>query len=199
MQDVAFIQFDEDINLMIKVREGDRSAYGQICTRDYPTVLSFFLSRHRGQKHECEDMAQEVFTRIWQQRADYRPLAPVKYYLVGVAANVLRESHARMRSRVRASALRSAESPSDAQQSSPEMLVESNEQTQAVLDLLVRLPTRQRQSLELVYLAGLSSQEAALRLGCSSRTIRVNCHRGIKKLRILCRERLFGHGPDGGP
>ena len=185
MSDKSSLQLDEDIGLMIKARNGDHLAYDRLYSRYFRTVVSF-LARHNARRHACEDMAQEVFARVWYHRSQYQPLAPVRNYLLGVAANVLREDRAKSRGRVPLDTC-GLETATDTSQPSPPSQAQSAEQLQAVRALMASLPTRQRQAVELVYLAGLAPNEAAQRLDCSPQTLYSHLCSAREKLRKLAR------------
>jgi RNA polymerase sigma-70 factor (ECF subfamily) len=174
---------DEDIGLMVKVRDGDPSAYEKIYQRYFHLVVSF-LARRQGHGEVCEDLAQEAFARIWRHRGRYRPLAPVKGYLLGVAANVLRESRVRTRGR-QPIGIDDLDTLEDTSQPTPPAQAQSVEQLQAVKTLMSRLTDRQRQAVELVYLTGLAPKDAARRLGCSRHTLYAHLCLARQKLRVL--------------
>jgi RNA polymerase sigma factor (sigma-70 family) len=179
------IQFDEDVRFMIEVRNGDRRAYNRIYQRYFAMVASF-VARHGGRYQGCEDLTQEVFARVWRRRAQYRPLGPVRNYLFGIAANVLREHQAKGHPRV---AVQSGalENVVDTSGASPPARAESAEQVQALCALMTGLSRCQRQAMELVYLMGLGPEEAARRLGCSVKALRVHLCKARQKLRKLVR------------
>ncbi|MCP4256959.1 MAG: sigma-70 family RNA polymerase sigma factor [Planctomycetes bacterium] len=185
MTDKSSLQLDEDIRLMIKARNGDRLAYDQLYSRYFHSVVSF-LVRHNARRHACEDMAQEVFARVWYHRNRYQPLAPLKNYLLGVAANVLREDWAKSRGRVPLDSC-DLETVMDTNRPSPPSQAQFAEQLQTVRTLMTSLTTRQRQAVELVYLAGLAPNEAAQRLGCSRQSLRSHLCSARRKLRELVR------------
>lgn len=181
MSDISSFQVDEDVCLMIKARDGDCQAYDQLYRRYLPTVISF-LARHNARRHTFEDLTQEVFARVWYHRSHYQPLAPVRSYLLGIAANVLREDRAKSRSRIPLDAC-DPENIMDASLPSPLLQAQFKEQLRAVRTLMMSLPTRERQAVELVYLAGLAPKEAAQRLGCSSQTLYSYLYSARKRLR----------------
>jgi RNA polymerase sigma factor (sigma-70 family) len=185
MRDQSSLQLDEDVRLMLQVREGDRCAYEQIYQRYFRTIVSF-LAHHSGSAPVCEDLAQEVFARVWRRKAQYQPLAPVKSYLLRIAIHVLQERRARSRGSVSLDS-RDLETMEDTTQASPLSQIQSTEENQAVRALMARLSVRQRQALELVYLVGLPPQEAARRLGCSQQTLYSHLSSAREKLRELAR------------
>ncbi len=170
---------------MIKARDGDRVAYEQLYCRYFRTVVSF-LARHTGRGQACEDLAQEVFTRVWRHRSRYQPLAPVKRYLLRIAVSVLREDRAKSHGPVPTD-IRDLETVADARQPSPPAQVQSAEQLQAIRALIASLPIQQRQAVELVYLAGLPPGEAARRLGCSRQMLYCHLYAARRQLRRLAR------------
>jgi RNA polymerase sigma-70 factor, ECF subfamily len=183
VRDEPFIQFDEDTHLMLKVTNGDQQAYGRLYEKYVPIVRRYF-TRHNGRSASPEDLAQEVFTRIWRHRGQYRPLAPVRSYLLGVAANVSRESRAKARGKSPIDAC-DPETLDDTSRPPPPAQAQSAEQLQVVKTLMSSLTDRQRQAVELVYLAGLSPVEAAKRIGCSVRALQVHLCLARRKLRGL--------------
>jgi RNA polymerase sigma-70 factor (ECF subfamily) len=185
MPDNSSLQLDEDIRLMIKARNGDRLAYDQLYSRYFQTVLSFLI-RHNARRNICEDLAQEVFTRVWYHRNRYQPLAPLKNYLLGVAANVLREDQAKSRSRIPL-VVCDLETMKDTSRPSPPSQAQFAEQLKTVRTLMTSLTTQQRQAVELVYLAGLAPKEVARRLGCSRQSLRSHLCSARQKLRELSR------------
>jgi RNA polymerase sigma-70 factor (ECF subfamily) len=179
------LELDEDTRLMIRAREGDRSAYEKVYCRYFHTVVSF-LARRTGREQACEDLAQEVFARVWHRRNQYQPLAPVRSYLLGVAANILHESWAETRERNLIGS-HDLEMLEDTRQPSPPSQAQLAEQLQAVKTLMMTLTDRQRQAVELVYLVGLPHTEAARRIGCSVRALQAHLCVARQRLRCLGR------------
>jgi RNA polymerase sigma-70 factor (ECF subfamily) len=65
------MRFDSDTLLML-AGQGSREAMGELYRRHKPQVVSFF--RHMGARSDqTEDLAQEVFLRIWKSAGRYRP------------------------------------------------------------------------------------------------------------------------------
>lgn len=75
---------------MLMAARDDKTAYGKLYRKYFPVVTNYIMSRN-GQCESPEDLAQEVFVRVWQNRARYRPDATVKTFLFGYAKNVLHE------------------------------------------------------------------------------------------------------------
>lgn len=185
MRDGSSIQFDEDISLMLKVKRGDHQAYARLYEKYVPVVREY-IARRNGRAHCQDDLVQEVFARVWSHRSQYRPLAPVRRYLLGISANVLREDRARTRGQVPLD-VRQFEGVVDTNLPSPLAHAQSAEELEVLRALIAGLPTGQRQAIELVYLAGLPRDEAIRQVGCSPNALRKGLSRACRKLRRLVR------------
>ena len=84
----VIIKFDEDIKLMIRVAKGDEDAFNIIYSKYFPLIADH-IKRVNGNDDSSEDIANEVFTRLWQKRDEYKPLAKVKTYLFSFVGNVI--------------------------------------------------------------------------------------------------------------
>jgi RNA polymerase sigma-70 factor (ECF subfamily) len=180
MRDDSSIQFDEGVRLMMQAQKGDRQAYGRLYEKYVPAVRRYIA--HRGRLAEPqEDLVQEVFTRVWEHRAKYRPGMAVCPYLLGFAQNVFREHQARIGREIAArrhQPLRAVEGIS----LGPEAAARHNDQAERVRSGLAELPPKQRQSVELVYLLQVSVAEAAKVMNCSPEALRQNLYEARRRL-----------------
>jgi DNA-directed RNA polymerase specialized sigma24 family protein len=78
---------DPDIRLMLRVRADDRAAFAEIVTA-YQHRLVAVLHHVVGRRDEAEDLAQEVFLRVYQSRARYTPRAKFSTWLFTIANNL---------------------------------------------------------------------------------------------------------------
>lgn len=76
---------DED--LMLRVQENDHAAFGKIVQR-WNVPVKRFLFRMVGNSGETDDLAQEVFVRVYLKRASYRPVAKFSTWCFSIAANL---------------------------------------------------------------------------------------------------------------
>jgi RNA polymerase sigma-70 factor (ECF subfamily) len=79
---------DLDRRLMFKAAAGDPEAFVQLYRKFYSPIEAY-LARLNGQHVSLEDLVQEVFTRVWEQRGNFRGNSSVKTYLFGIARNVM--------------------------------------------------------------------------------------------------------------
>ncbi len=127
--------------------------------------------------HHAEDVVQDVLAKVWAswsriERAD-DPDAYVRRMVVNASTSFWRRAVRRER-------------PTE-NEWLPETLAadraEHHAETDQMLALLRRLPTKQRTVLVLRHYEGLPDAQIADLMGCSSVTVRSNAHRGLASLR----------------
>lgn len=173
---------DADELLMTMTARGDRAAYGRLYRKYFPVVTAYIATLD-GQSNSPEDLAQEVFVRVWQNRARYQPKAAVKTFLLGYAKNVLRESKARIARELHRDMGNILNPPPHRLQS--RTTIENDDRIRFIKKTIARLPDKERQALELVYVGDSSVAKAAEVLKCSAESVHLSLHRARKKLRKL--------------
>ncbi len=160
--------------------EGIYDEYGGLV---YTIALRFLDSPER-----AEELVQEVFLAMWERRASFDPMrGTLKSWLCTMvrsrALDMLRADRRRPRP---AYSLDSAdgdrpamEIPDPSRASDPAAVVE----TRAVLSALDILPDDQRETIELMYLAGLSHSELSGVLGIPLGTVKGRVRLAFAKLR----------------
>lgn len=101
---------DADVALMLRVREDEPGAFAEMVERYWPKVFGRFF-RLFANRQDAEDLAQDVFLRLYRARKRYQPTAKFNTWLYHVAHNVARNalrSH-RRKPAVRFSALSESE------------------------------------------------------------------------------------------
>jgi RNA polymerase sigma-70 factor (ECF subfamily) len=76
-----------DVQLMLDVKAGDERSFELLLQR-YRTPLVNFLYRMVRAREEAEDLAQEVFLRVYRARQDYVPSAKFTTWLFRIATNL---------------------------------------------------------------------------------------------------------------
>ena len=75
---------DPDVRLMLQVRDGDAHAFEELMLR-YQNRLLSLLAHMVGQRDLAEDLAQEVFLRVFRARTSYVPGARFSTWLFTIA------------------------------------------------------------------------------------------------------------------
>jgi RNA polymerase sigma-70 factor (ECF subfamily) len=78
---------DPDIRLMLRVRDDDAAAFAELVER-FQHRLVAVMNHVVGSTDEAEDLAQEVFLRVYRVRKKYRPRAKFSTWLFTIANNL---------------------------------------------------------------------------------------------------------------
>jgi len=76
-----------DVQLMLAVKEGDELSF-ELLLRRYRTPLVNFLNRMVRDTGLAEDLAQEVFMRVYRARKEYEPNAKFTTWFFRIATNL---------------------------------------------------------------------------------------------------------------
>jgi len=147
-----FTAQDPDVRLMLRVRADDAQAFEELVLR-YQTRLVSLLAHLSGRRDQAEDLAQDVFLRVYRARKSYVPGSKFSTWLFTIAHNVssnAQRTRARRRE-VNLAANNSADSGANAIDA-------------AALAASGLMPTRQLDKLELrdivnIAVAGLSDRQ----------------------------------------
>ena len=78
---------DPDIRLMLQVRADEEGAFEELVER-YQHRLVGIMNHLVGNKEEAEDLAQEVFLRVYRARKKYRPRSKFSTWVFTIANNL---------------------------------------------------------------------------------------------------------------
>lgn len=77
---------DDDARLMCLVRDGDDEAFSELFQRWRRPMVRFAV-RFVGHQARGEELAQDVFLKVYRARARYEPREPFRAYIFRVATN----------------------------------------------------------------------------------------------------------------
>jgi len=147
---------ESDDDLVARVARADHDACRQLVERHLRRVV-VFSTRVLGSPHEAEDVAQDVFTRVWTHAGSWNPGgARFTTWLFRVALNLCRDRLGRRRE----VPLDDAIDPPDPGPTPAERFEEADVR-RLVTRAVDTLPERQRTALALCHYQGLSNVEAA--------------------------------------
>jgi RNA polymerase sigma-70 factor, ECF subfamily len=78
---------DLDTQLMIRVQRNDASSFGELLTRNRNLVVNY-LARMVVNRAVAEELAQDVFVRVYRSRQTYEPTAKFSTWLYRITTNV---------------------------------------------------------------------------------------------------------------
>jgi RNA polymerase sigma factor (sigma-70 family) len=136
----------------------------------------------------AEDAVQEAFLQVWRSAGRFEPgRAKASTWLLTFvhrrAVDLVRREERRQ--------TEPAESAPEPARPGADEDVEARSKRQIVQDALRRLPSEQRQAIELAYYGGYTQSELAERLGQPLGTIKSRMFTGLKQLRGLLDEAGF--------
>jgi RNA polymerase sigma-70 factor (ECF subfamily) len=83
----ASVALERDAQLMLRVREGDDTSFALLLERHRGPVVHFLYRMVQNQP-VSEELAQEVFLRVYRSRATYEPTAKFTTWLFRIATHV---------------------------------------------------------------------------------------------------------------
>jgi RNA polymerase sigma-70 factor (ECF subfamily) len=147
--------------------------------RKYATDVYRYSYRRLGEREAAEDATSQIFMRAITGLGGIKG-RPFRPWLFTIAHNVLIDLYRRTHQTSSLDQIPDREDPSP----SPESAAIAGEDRNVVQLLMMQLPERDRQVIEL-RLAGLSGREIAEAMGASHGAVRVAHHRAIERMRVL--------------
>src|ERR1700693_6125973 len=83
----AVVALERDAQLMLRVREGDDTSFALLLERHRGPVVHFLYRMIQNQA-VSEELAQEVFLRVYRSRATYEPTAKFTTWLFRIATHL---------------------------------------------------------------------------------------------------------------
>ena len=162
-------QNDEDIRILKRVRKGELSAMTELIDR-YKTPLYGYL--YRISRHECDDLFQETWLKVWENLRRFDINRPFKPWLFTLASNVFRDRWRKQKVREK--------------YDKPAEDVNRNHIYDVTVDIrkaLDDLPLDQKNTLVLRYYEGFTEKEIARIMKCPQGTVKTRVFQAIRKLR----------------
>ena len=161
--------------LMAAAQGGDKAAGNVLLTEVGVWLERYF--RRRVPPHQIDDLVQEVLIAFYTKRGTYDPSRPFLPWLAAIAryrwVDHLRKVYKH-----------------DGKELMEDDAVEDSEEevvmARVSLDRLFKqLPDKQAEVIEMVKISGMSIREASEKTGQSESLVKVNIHRGLKKLAAM--------------
>ena len=172
----------DDAELMQRVQGGDEAALGMLMQR-WELPVKSVIGRLVFNAREAEDLAQETFVRVWQQRAKFRADASFRPWIFAIAVNLARNRLRWWRSRPEVSLEECSESGNDT--ASGAIAAERTERAAAVRDAIASLPTELREAIVLFEYEQMSQAEIAIAVGATPKAVENRVRRARERLKPL--------------
>ena len=165
---------DDERALVLAAQAGDREAFGRLYERFGPMVHGVLLARVPF--GEVDDLVQEVFLSAFQRLSTLRAPGAFGGWLAAIARNRAVDFHRRPAAEQMAGDVAEEDARPRAE-------------AFAALAAIQSLPAAYRETLVLRLVEGMTGQEIADRTGLTPASVRVNLHRGMKRLREALQEK----------
>src|SRR5260370_23684582 len=183
-----------DVQLMLDVKAGDEQSFALLLHRYRRPVINF-LSRMVRNREQAEDVAQEVFIRVYRAREDYIPSAKFTTWLFRIATNLALNSVRDNRYRrmeisldapVTADAEDGDEKTLEVAEKHPNIEQQLIEETRKkmIRRAIEKLPEKQRAAVLLHKYQELDYGEISKILGCSESALKSLLFRAYETLRV---------------
>jgi RNA polymerase sigma-70 factor, ECF subfamily len=182
---------DLDTQLMILVQRDDDSSFATLLDRNRALVVNY-LARMVANRAIAEELAQDVFIRVYRSRRTYEPTAKFSTWLYRITTNVAL-NHFRDEKRTQ-------NNISLDMQDSAQLRREASDQAPLVEDLLVRevalrqirravraLPPKQRAAVIMHKYEGMDYVQISGVIGCSPSAVKALMFRAYETLRTRLR------------
>jgi RNA polymerase sigma-70 factor (ECF subfamily) len=172
---------DPDAALMLAFQRGDEAAFRALYERHARAMVAFCHHFVRDDAR-AEELAQDVFVKVYQAADRYRPTARLRTFLYRIASNHCLNELRRPDRAARAAEPPQAREPVDLDSfpsggPSPEDHARGTALERAVRALLEKLPEKQRAAFVLCRFEGLSYEEIAEVLETSVSAVKSLVHR----------------------
>ncbi|OFY54000.1 MAG: hypothetical protein A2Y87_01025 [Bacteroidetes bacterium RBG_13_46_8] len=170
------------------LKSGDIQAFNELFGY-YGPRLYHFSYRYLRSEPECEELVQEVFTRVWERRSELKEDLSFRSYIFTIAFNIIRKY---FRSRVQAKSYYETKLMEDFQLETSQK-INFNSLKSRLDNLVSMLPVRRREIFVKSRMEGLTVKEIAGDMKISTKTVENQLTEALKFIRShLTDERLAG-------
>ncbi|MGD2132622.1 MAG: RNA polymerase sigma factor [Maricaulaceae bacterium] len=174
---------DPDADLVARIGEGDAQAVRALVDRHLGRTLAL-ARRMLGDEAEAEDVAQELFVRVWRNAGKWRPgKAKFETWMRRVALNLCYDRLRRRREMVTDEPPEQIDGALNAFER-----IDADDVSARVEQAMAALPERQRAAITLCSFEEMSNIDAADALEISVEALESLLARGRRKLRALLAE-----------
>lgn len=190
---------DEDAGLMLKVASGDRAAFARLFDRHQASVVRF-CRRFVGDEARAEELAQDVFIKLYRSAKAYQPTARFKTFLFRVATNTCLNDMRRPAGKAEVLEAKVNEDDAsvfdrDADASTPLHALEAKELEAAVTKAMTKMSERERAAFTMCRFEGMAYRDIADALEATESAVKSLIHRAT----VQVMKHLTALSPEGSP
>jgi len=175
--------------VLLQLTEGNESAFKQIYDRYWLGIYKT-VKRYTKSQEVAEDIVQEIFTTLWNNRTHFTEVINIEYYLITMAKNLTYKTLRKMafekevRNHWSEEGLRKENVENDA--------VLDQQYAQLIQHAVGLLPSQQKQIFQLAKVEGLSHKDIAVQLKISHLTVKTHMAKALRAIRHYLQPHLSG-------
>jgi RNA polymerase sigma-70 factor (ECF subfamily) len=171
---------EPEIEWMVRIGEGDMEALRLLVETHQARVIGT-ISKMLGSDAEAEDLAQQVFIRVWKSAPRYRPTAKFTTWLFRITRNLV--FNELRRKRHFADQAEEIPEPTERGDKEPDRVLMGEELQLAIQDAINRLPDSQRMAIILRRYEEMAYEEIAKVMGTTVSAVKSILFRARAELR----------------
>ena len=180
------LKLENEKNIVQEAKKGDNQAFTELYNHYFPKVYAYII-RRTGHQQTAEDITSKVFLKAFSKLPTFTFTgAPFGAWVFRIAANTLIDHYRKASNNKERATEHLPESMDMSHSAHEEVMV--NETKELVLSLVAKLPPKDRQLVELRFLAELGVKEISAIVELSPNVVSVRIYRAIKKLKTLLPE-----------
>jgi RNA polymerase sigma-70 factor (ECF subfamily) len=169
-----------EIEWMRRIREGDMEAF-RLLVEAHQSRIVGTISKMLGSEVEAEDLAQQVFIRVWRSAPRYKPTAKFTTWLFRITRNLVFNEMRRKRHFV--DQADDLIEPAERKERGPDQVLLEEELQTAIQDAISKLPEAQRLAIVLRRYEELPYEEIAKVMGTTVPAVKSILFRARAELR----------------
>ncbi len=189
---------DSDVSLMLEFQKGDISSFEKLVQKHKESIINI-IYQFIGERDEAEDLAVEVFLRVYRAAKKYQAKAKFTTWLYKITTNLCL-NEIRKTAKLQTISLSKPISAGEEKEEeliekiadaapSPQQILEKKERNALIRKAIDSLPAKQRMATILQIYEGLSYKEISRILGCSVKSV----ERRLYWARTNLKERLSSY------
>jgi RNA polymerase sigma-70 factor, ECF subfamily len=181
---------NSDHALMVAIQKGDAVAFEQLLVKYSRTIVNF-IYKFVNDVGMAEELAQEVFLKIYLARHTYEPRAPFSSWLYKIAANEGMKAARKERRWFFRTGRQEADGHENTLEAIPDTRqnaehdLKDAETSRIVQKAINSLPKKEKLAIVLRRYEGLSYEEIAAVMNCTEGAVKTYIHRGKLHLRDI--------------
>jgi RNA polymerase sigma-70 factor (ECF subfamily) len=184
---------DPDTALMVAFQQGDEGAFEQILDKYHKAIVNF-IYKIVNNRAEAEELAQDVFLKVYRARLNYEPRARFSAWIYRIATNVGLKAAGRKRRSPFGfgpdAGYKITGEEGRAREPDAEQTLVTSELGKVVRQVIRGLPRNEKIAIILRRYEGLSYKEIAEVMNCTEPAVKTYIHRGKLRLRDRIRPYL---------